>query len=699
MTESKRTFLYIFIAFTFSIALRLVWVHNFWGYEAFMHNGQFMINTNDGYFFAEGARDLLAGSHQANDLSGVDQAASKLTAFFAYLLPFSFESIIFYMPVLLSSLVVIPIILIAKTLKNLEMGLIAALLASVAHSYYNRTMAGYYDTDMLNIVLPMFLLWSIIWALQTHKNIYLLITALDILVYRWWYPQSYSLEFSFLGLILLYTLVFERKNIYNYKLLAIMLFAMMGLDGWLRLALVLVTYAIFMQEKFEKFVYYIFGVSVAVFLLSGGFDPIWERLSLYVFKDDLLTSEKGLAFYFFTVMQTVREAGSIPFTVFAERISGHTITFLLSLVGFALLAYRHKIMLFALPMVGLGFLAYVGGLRFTIYAVPVLAFGVAFLITEIAQRLPTAKLRFLFMVAATLSILYPNYKHIDAYRVPTVFNSNEVAILEQLKSLSSREDYVVAWWDYGYPLRYYSDVKTLVDGGKHEGDVNFPVSFALTQPQNVAAKMARLDVEYTERAFALRKKDTNITLYSNIEEMTKEYGLDDTNDFLLSLESDVKLPKKTRDIFFYLPFRMLDIYPTITLFSNLDLMSGEKKAQPFFYVSKNFKDDGAKLHLANGVYLDKQSTKLHFGQKEESVARFIRTSYDASMKLQVDEQLLDLSSNITLIYMSNYNTFLLLDEDSYRSLFIQLMVLERYDESLFEPVVLDPNAKLYRLKI
>jgi dolichyl-diphosphooligosaccharide--protein glycosyltransferase/undecaprenyl-diphosphooligosaccharide--protein glycosyltransferase len=311
----------------------------------------------------------------------------------------------------------------------------------------------------------------------------------------------------------------------------------------------------------------------------------------------------------------------------------------------------------------------------------------------------------LFMVMTTLAILYPNYKHIDEYRVPTVFNANEVAVVEQLGKVAQREDYVVAWWDYGYPLRYYADVKTLVDGGKHEGDVNFPVSFALTQPQELGAKMARLDVEYTEKTFTYIKEnqklieDKNLTLFSTIEQMTKEYGFSDTNDFLLSLQTDIKLPEKTRDIYFYLPYRMLDIYPTITLFSNLDLMNGEKKAQPFFYVSRNFKDDGAKLHLANGVYLDKQSMVLHLGNKQESIRRFVRTSYDEKMKLEVNEQQIDVSSNLSLVFMSNYNTFLLLDEQTYNSLFVQLMVLERFDEKFFEPVTLDPNVKVYKLKI
>ena len=73
------------------------------------------------------------------------------------------------------------------------------------------------------------------------------------------------------------------------------------------------------------------------------------------------------------------------------------------------------------------------------------------------------------------------YKHIDSYRVPTVFNADEVKVLNKLKDIAQREDYVVSWWDYGYPLRYYADVKTLVDGGKHSGVVNFPVSYMLKQ--------------------------------------------------------------------------------------------------------------------------------------------------------------------------------------------------------------------------
>ena len=690
--DTKLTILYMFIAFSFSVLMRLIWVYQFNGYEAFMFNGQFMINTNDGYFWAEGARDLISGVSQPNDLSSTTFAPAQLTAFIAHILPFSFESVIFYLPVFLSSLVIIPIILIAKVLKNLEMGLIAALLASVAWSYYNRTMVGYYDTDMLNIVLPMFLLWSIIWAVQTKQNIYLLLTALDILVYRWWYPQSYSLEFSFFGLILFYTLVFDRKNIFNYKLLAIMMFAMMGLDGYTRFALVIGTFYIFTQEKFDKYVYYLLSTSIVAFFISGGFEPIWPLLKAYVFTDTVSVSNKGLGLHFFTVMQTVREAGHIPFETFANRISGHTITFILSLIGYVYLSYKHKIMILALPLVGLGFLASIGGLRFTIYAVPILAFGIAFLITELSSKMPTNKLKYLSMMVFTLAILYPNYKHIDAYKVPTVFNSTEVKVLDKLKGIADREDYVIGWWDYGYPLRYYSDVKTLSDGGKHSGDVNFPVSYMLTNTQEEAAKMARLDVEYTEKNFESNRTG------SNIEQMTLDYGFNNSNDFLLSLQTDIALPKKTRDIYFYLPFKMINILPTVTLFSNMDLMSGAKGKQPFFFVSRNFKDMGSKIDLGRGISLDKSNSTIIIGQQVMPIKRFVKTTYDAKMKLRKDVKLLNITSDINVIYMSNYNTFLVLDEKMYNSLYIQLMVLENPNRELFEEVILNPNVKVYKLK-
>lgn len=706
--NTKKILLLIAVAFLFSIAVRLIWVYQFSGYEPFIFNNQFMINTNDGYYYAEGARDILSGIHQPNDLSPLQSAPAKLTAFFAMLLPFSFESILFYMPAFLASLVVVPLILIGKSLGEIEVGFVGALVASIAMSYYNRTMVGYYDSDMLNIVFPTFLLWSLILALRTKEQKYILFTALEIIAYRWWYPQSYSLELAFFGLLALFVLyLFIKKEDVKFEvlLLSFMLFAMMGLDDLVRLIIVVVLFVALQRGLLEKYGMWLLVVALGAFFATGGFDPIWGQLKNYVFKDALLVSKGTLELHYYSVMQTIREAGKIPFDVFSSRISGHPISFVLAFVGYLWLAYRYKIMLLGLPLVGLGFLAYFGGLRFTIYAVPVLGLGIGFLIVQLASLTNTNLKRNIFILLLTLLALAPNIEHIVGYKVPTVFAKPEVEVLDRLKNMAQREDYVVGWWDYGYPIRYYADVKTLSDGGKHSGAVNFATSFALTHKQDVAAKMLRLDVEYTEKYFSIIREDENLSedekryIPTMMENSTLSYDFNDTNDFLRALETPLVLPVKTRDIYLYLPARMLQIYPTITLFSNLDLMSGIQGHQPFLFVSQNFQDNGTSIELGQGVRINKQSGYVEIGKQQIALKSFINTYYTPDGKLQVDKSQVRYDGEAYAVYMRDYRQFVIVDKDVYNSTYFQLFVLEHYDENLYEPTMLTPNVKVYKLKI
>lgn len=287
-----------------------------------------------------------------------------------------------------------------------------------------------------------------------------------------------------------------------------------------------------------------------------------------------------------------------------------------------------------------------------------------------------------------------------------MFNKQEVQILDKLKGIADREDYVVTWWDYGYPIRYYSDVKTLADGGKHSGSVNFPVSFVLNSPQESAAKMARLDVEYTEKRFVLNEKNAELNktqkikwASSNIEQMTLDYGYKDTNDFLTSLEGDIKLPNKTRDIYLYLPNRMMNIFPTVTLFSNIDLMTGNKRARPFFYQSRRFKDGGNIIELGNSVRIIKNKGQIQIGKQTLGINNFAITQYDKKGVLQKQIQTINRNAPISVIFMKSYNTFLVLDKNMYNSSYIQMFALENYDRDLFEPVILNPLAKVFKLKI
>ena len=58
------------------------------------------------------------------------------------------EQLLLWLPVCVAGFVCIPIVLIGRLYGSSLWGFLSACLAGITHSYYNRTLAGYYDTDM-----------------------------------------------------------------------------------------------------------------------------------------------------------------------------------------------------------------------------------------------------------------------------------------------------------------------------------------------------------------------------------------------------------------------------------------------------------------------------------------------------------------------------------------------------------------------
>ncbi len=683
----------IFVAVIFGMVCRLYWV--FWAseYPVFFWNNELMISTNDGYAFAEGARDMLAGFHQENDLSYYGYPLSTLTYWIVKFLGVRLETAMIYMSVFFSSLVAVPVILIANEYKAKMAGFIAALLAVIANSYYNRTMAGYYDTDMLIIPLSVFVVWGLVRVLEKKDAKSLIIAPLSVLIYMWWYMSAFSLISILTGLFLLYTLIFDRKNPLFYLEISLLLLAISNLDLTLKFIAVIAIYALclFKKEVINlKIALGILAIIFVFFVIRGGLNPIIFQLKFYVFRD--APEVGGMSFHFFNVNQTIQESSVVDFTLFCERISANVITFLISLAGVALFCYKHRSFAVSLGMLALGFLAFKSGLRFTIYAVPIMALGFGYLVEFLLAnlKLKEAVLNLIRAFIAAL-VLAPALIHIYGYKAEPVFVNKEVEILNKLKGIAGREDYVLAWWDYGYPIRYYSDVKTLIDGGKHLGRENFAVSFALGSDEMSSANMARLDVEYTERNF---KEHFN----GNLAQILKDRNLSADQFFSEIKEANFSLPAKSREIYYYLPDRMLSIFPTILQFSKIDLKSGKNLNNGLFITTRAISQSEKGIRLSGGFTLTSDVTNLIYDGNVLPLRSFIETDYNEAGKLNVKEYKNNESSNISVIFMRDYGRFIILDESILNSAYIQLFVLERYDPKVFEPVILDGAAKVYRLK-
>lgn len=685
--------IFIIIAYLFALLCRMEWVLWAGGYSDFIWNNQLMISTNDGYAYAEGARDMIAGFHQPNDLSYYGTPLSTLTFLLCKVLPFSLETIMVYLSIFLASLIVVPMILIGKEFGDARPFFVASLIASIANSYYNRTMAGYYDTDMLVIVLPLFAIWGIIRLHFKGDLISFLIISISMLAYNWWYPSSYTLCVAMTLFYAIYTVVLERRNLKNYQAILFMILAITAAPYAVRLGLIIALFGLIYFRANLLSVRVMIGLFVSVlalFVIFGGLNPIWFQAKFYLFRS--LGDSSSVSFYFYNVNQTIMESGRIDLDLFTQRISGHWSVFIAGVIGYVLLCFKFRIFLVAIPMVGLGFLALKGGLRFTIYAVPIVAMGFGYLLYYLLKRAKIAKINLIAFII-TLVALIPSIIHIYYYKPSSVLFKTEVNVLDKLGKIADREDYTLAWWDYGYAIRYYSDTKTLIDGGKHLGRENYAVSYALTMPPLNSANMARLEVEYTEKGY------TQNFGGKNLEQILKDYNYIELGEFLSDIKKETfSPPLKSRDIYYFLPDRMMGIFPVVAKFSRLDLLNGKEWAEPFFVIATNFAQTQNGIALDNGIIISNDATHIELGGQKFRVNSYIETKYDENMKLNKTIHNIDNLADIYLIYMVDYGRFVIMDREMFNSSYVQLFVLENYTDTPFEPVILDPAAKVYKLK-
>ena len=692
--DTKRVVLLMLLAYAFSFAIRLIWLFQFQGESSFMWNNQFMINTNDGYFFASGVQNELFGMHSDNPrlASFWSYGIISITTVLVKFTPLSLETVTLYLSAFISSLVVIPIILISRLYKETLWGFFAALLGAIAWSYYNRTMIGYYDTDMFAAMAPMFILYFLIKSTIEFNLRTALFASLAIIVYPLLYDQGQSLIYAMTIIYGLYMVYYHRISHTTYLSLILLFLALIPLPISKELSyivhtfLVIVVYFILKQSKIETQKLMLgAGILFLLFLIFGNvFGLVFTKIIGYT-SIGTGTDSEGL--HFFQVVQTVREAGQIPFETFANRISGSIYGLIVAILGYILLVMRHRAFILALPLIGVGFFALFGGLRFTVYAVPIAALSAVYFIHFITLKISDKKsIYILSMVLLTAGLLYPNITHIIDYKVPTVFNKAEVKDLAALNKQASSKDYTLAWWDYGYPIWYYSDTNTLIDGGKHNND-NYIISKIMfsTSPDQVA-NLSRLAVEtYVNSKYKVVAdtifKDTN------------------PNDLMSELEDPLyKLPQKRRDIYLYMPLKMINIFPTVGIFANLDLTTGKKKRNILFYTGRVVKQKEEILLLSNGIKIDLTHANVLLGKQTVPIISFDVVTLNKEFNAVVNHQALRMDGGLNVVYLKSYNQLIVMDPETYNSAYVQMFMLGNYDKSLFDLVVSSPYTKIYKIK-
>ena len=83
----------------------------------------------------------------------------------------SLMAVCFYVPIIISSLAVIPAFFIAKRVSGNVGGFFAALMVAIHPFFLSRTAGGFADTDPYNVFFPLLIVWLFLEAFEAKDNL------------------------------------------------------------------------------------------------------------------------------------------------------------------------------------------------------------------------------------------------------------------------------------------------------------------------------------------------------------------------------------------------------------------------------------------------------------------------------------------------------------------------------------------------
>jgi hypothetical protein len=378
-----------------------------------------------------------------------------------------------------------------------------------------------------------------------------------------------------------------------------------------------------------------------VLVFSNALGTIYEKTRMYWPElEESQTQESSLTakeLSFQNVRQTIAEAIDSSWLIVAERISGSATGCIVALMGYLLLVCIHREFIVALPFVGIGIFAHWGGERFAMHATPIAALSAVFLpysVVELTRRLmerakksvPSSlqwparlksyRAKFghwlyamggtrLAMALLAYTLIVPNLQmaeYLSAHQ-PTVLQNSEVQLLEDLRKASKPGDYVHTWWDWGGAVRYHTDREVLTSPGAAGKAVYIFAKMMSTDSPRLSNHLGLMAAEFSDQEnnfldwLFVDKTLTPDQALSALKENIYGRGFRLRED-LIRLSQNSGIPINTdRNVFLFLPDRLFEYYPTLTLFSERNLQTGETQPQQKLFLFQKCKKSGNALWL------------------------------------------------------------------------------------------------------
>jgi dolichyl-diphosphooligosaccharide--protein glycosyltransferase len=627
------------------------------------HDGQPILINFDGYFYLSLARDLLEDRYSAFDeLRGVPEPQKRpmpppmislITAAVAAITPFSLDWVATLLPVLLGILLAVPLYLFSRLYGGGLMAIVAICVGLCARYYVYRSNVGWFDTDCLNATLALLVTYLFLrfgMISTTRRYLYLAGGFLASLFFFLWWDQTHTAVVMIaLCPLILVVAVYYRP---------------MGRERWLAVGVTV-----------------LIGISL---LIWQGPQIFWLPLERAMIAMGYVT--KAQLGDFPNTAQSVMEQARPDLQSLARISTGNIVTFFLGIVGLAwLLICRKRQALPLIVLFGLGCFSFLFARRFMIFLNPFLAIGLGFAIQQLwtlQSRWPWTRIA--APIGAAIVCLFAAKDSLQRVYWPKEIPPI-VAGQQRLAEESSTDALVWAWWDHGYPIRYWSRRATINDGSLHNGPrtvsnaiplssrnprqaANFMHFYAVRGVQGLQAVLDQSDspengMQVMQHVFAAGPEAAAPIL--------RRSGLTPLNQWL-----DFFFPGQQREIYLFLDLRAARTTHWWHWFGTWD-MAKQRGVHGKFQLIRNCRLDKRGIHAPN-LSVDITEGILTWNQRKLPLARFYHNNGQTLKRSDYQR-----SSRWYFAFHEASRVGALIDRDFSETVFNQLYMFENPDLRYF----------------
>ncbi len=702
--NTKKFLIYIFFAYLFGVILRLTALVQALQIDAFWQDGNpVAIWTPDAGRYGYYAKVLLDGG----DLPlSADYLTGHIVAGVSSLFSIPLEWVMFILPVVIAPLIVVPMMMIAKSINQLTLGFLASLMAVSETYFYARSSLGYMDTDGVNLLLILFALAFIIRTIVEKKLRYAVVAALFLQLFSLWYHSSSIINLLIIAISFVVVLIYYRKENVAIQLIFLLGFSVIPISTELKLlALFLIAILFVLLNKHKnispKIYFSILFICMAfVALYVGPMHYLHRALSYLSPEMQLHYGANGIDYAYDNDLLSVSEArGSRLWDVEAALVLSD-IYVMVGMLGYVVFAIFYPPVLFLAPLFILGLLSAWGGIRFSMYATPALALGVVYIFyifrALLAKYFKLSRYITRFPFYATVLVLLLMIYNALIVNMSMMLKTNmyapEVKALKVFSKELKNTDTIISWWDYGWPLWYYTGFdNTLADNSRHGGPDSYIIARMLTSA----------DQEYTHNTAIIlgdnRLKSTENGYRSVLPYLAKEHNL----SALFSEDSiciPLSLNRQNDNIYIMLHYKMLDYFGVLNSFSKKKLTGGVLASKPALRMTELVKPFSSDHSLLEGHSYILDSTDGRVVDSKGNKTAVSALTIVAGNKRKKGYSFNHEGNETSGQVIAYRNKFIWLDQELYDSFFIQAMLFDAYDEDLFEKVAETGRIKIFKVK-